>query len=29
MLIAQIQRMCMDISTLKAEIETLKNNENE
>ena len=27
MLIAQIQRMCIDISTLKAEVETLKNNE--
>ena len=26
-LIAQIQRMCMDISTLKAEVETLKNTE--
>ena len=29
MLVAQIQRMCMDISTLKAEIATLKNTENE
>lgn len=27
MLIAQMQRMCIDISTLKAEVETLKNNE--